>query len=231
MQPLKCDLCDGTLTMNENGDFAVCDYCGVQYRTERLRVKVQEIKGVVEIIHGPNEKERLLNNAETFTKLNKYDEAWRIYATLQKDYPDDYIVWYRAFETTLTANITNNTYHHLSGFVGLNDLVETAVKLCDDNKKKEELITHSNALWEEYLSLPNTYKRFISDLDNPNFSDDYYDYIYKPSRNNVHLQEHIFVKQLNEWFYMHQGRCRHCGGVLKGIFSLKCVDCHKSKDY
>ena len=27
------------------------------------------------------------------------------------------------------------------------------------------------------------------------------------------------------------GRCQHCGGTLKGLFSKKCVDCGKQKDY
>ena len=27
------------------------------------------------------------------------------------------------------------------------------------------------------------------------------------------------------------GRCQHCGGEFKGLFTKKCVQCHREKDY
>lgn len=49
MEKLCCDICGGTLVMQSGGKVAVCDSCGMQYSTERMREKVQEIKGVVSI--------------------------------------------------------------------------------------------------------------------------------------------------------------------------------------
>ncbi len=49
MEKLCCDICGGTLVMQSGGKTAVCDSCGMQYSTERMREKVQEIKGVVSI--------------------------------------------------------------------------------------------------------------------------------------------------------------------------------------
>jgi hypothetical protein len=31
--------------------------------------------------------------------------------------------------------------------------------------------------------------------------------------------------------YRSQGLCQHCGGQLKGLFSKKCANCGKPKDY
>ena len=94
MSALTCDICGGNLAMNESGDFAVCESCGMKHTKERVKVKVQEIKGVVEITKGEAEKERLLKNAQTFINLNEEQKAMDIYRGLTADYPGDYRGWY-----------------------------------------------------------------------------------------------------------------------------------------
>lgn len=49
MSALTCDICGGNLAMNESGDFAVCESCGMKHTKERVKVKVQEVKGTVTI--------------------------------------------------------------------------------------------------------------------------------------------------------------------------------------
>lgn len=49
MKKLCCDICGGALTMQSSGKTAVCDNCGMQYSVERMREKVQEIKGTVSV--------------------------------------------------------------------------------------------------------------------------------------------------------------------------------------
>lgn len=93
MSALTCDICGGNLVMNESGDFAICESCGMKHTKERVKVKVQEIKGVVEVTKGDAEKERLLNNAETFINLNEQQKAAEIYQVLADDYPGDYRGW------------------------------------------------------------------------------------------------------------------------------------------
>lgn len=48
MQPLVCDLCGGKLVMKAGG-VAVCDSCGMEYSADRMKEKVQEIKGTVRV--------------------------------------------------------------------------------------------------------------------------------------------------------------------------------------
>ena len=94
MAALTCDACGGTsLTMTDDGQFSVCDFCGTKHTMERIRVKVQEIKGVVEITKGEAEKNRLLKNAETWLDLNEPEKAKEIFTLLTNDYPDDYRGW------------------------------------------------------------------------------------------------------------------------------------------
>lgn len=49
MDKLCCDICGGILTMQPGGKTVICDSCGMQYGVERLREKVQEIKGTVSV--------------------------------------------------------------------------------------------------------------------------------------------------------------------------------------
>ncbi len=49
MKKLCCDICGGALTMQSSGKTAVCDSCGMQYSVERMREKVQKIKGTVSV--------------------------------------------------------------------------------------------------------------------------------------------------------------------------------------
>lgn len=48
MAALMCDLCGGKLVMGTGGT-AVCDSCGMEHSPDRMKEKVQEIKGVVRV--------------------------------------------------------------------------------------------------------------------------------------------------------------------------------------
>lgn len=53
MSILACDLCGGKLIMGTGG-IASCDSCGMQHSVDRMREKVQEIKGTVRIDNTHN---------------------------------------------------------------------------------------------------------------------------------------------------------------------------------
>lgn len=48
MAALVCDLCGGKLIMGSGG-IAVCDSCGMEHSQDRMKEKIQEIKGVVQV--------------------------------------------------------------------------------------------------------------------------------------------------------------------------------------
>ena len=58
MAALVCDLCGGKLVMGAGG-IAVCDSCGMEYSTERMREKVQMIKGSVQIDNSNMDLQRV----------------------------------------------------------------------------------------------------------------------------------------------------------------------------
>ena len=111
MSALVCDICGGNLAMDASGEFAVCESCGMKHTKERVRTKVQEIQGVVEVTKGEVEKERLLKNAETFISLNERNKANSIYHQITEDYPDDYRGWF-----CLAGMVRDELYDTLSTF-------------------------------------------------------------------------------------------------------------------
>ena len=121
MAALVCDLCGGKLIMGAGG-VATCDSCGMEYSPERMKEKVQEIKGVVRVdnthmVDNYLEMARNAldanNNAEAENYANKIieiqpraAEAWLIkgkaagWQTTGRNnrYPESIIAWINAYE-------------------------------------------------------------------------------------------------------------------------------------
>lgn len=49
MAMLVCDVCGGNLQMDAGSKTATCQFCGMQYSVERMREKIQEIRGTVKV--------------------------------------------------------------------------------------------------------------------------------------------------------------------------------------
>ena len=65
----------------------------MKHTKERVKVKVQEIKGVVEITKGEAEKTRQLENAKCLFELKKYEKSSNAYYQITEDFPADYFAW------------------------------------------------------------------------------------------------------------------------------------------
>lgn len=48
MAALTCDICGGRLKMGK-GKIAICESCGMEHSVERVREKIQEVKGTVHV--------------------------------------------------------------------------------------------------------------------------------------------------------------------------------------
>lgn len=84
MAALQCDICSGQLVMDVKGEFAICQSCGLAHSSDRLKQKVQEIKGSVSIegpvkVDGVANADNLLLRAEKFFKNMDYEKATEYY--------------------------------------------------------------------------------------------------------------------------------------------------------
>ena len=84
MKTLTCDVCGGNLIMNAGGQTATCQFCGMMHSIERMREKVQKIRGTVSIegqvsVEGISTVASLLERAREFEETNEWETAISYY--------------------------------------------------------------------------------------------------------------------------------------------------------
>lgn len=92
MAALVCDLCGGKLIMGAGG-IAVCDSCGMEYSADRMKEKVQEIKGVVKVDNTHLIK-NYLELAKNAINANNNEEAESYCNKIIEINPSDYEAWF-----------------------------------------------------------------------------------------------------------------------------------------
>lgn len=124
MSALQCDICGGKLKMS-SGEIAVCESCGMEHTKERVKEKVQEIKGTVEI-KGSTAGD-IVHRAETFIELGEFGKAYEQFKQLTELFPEDYRGWWG-----LIRCHTNDFKDEMS----LDDTTglwfQRAIKFCDE---------------------------------------------------------------------------------------------------
>lgn len=148
MGKLVCEICGGSLLTNAD-NVAECESCGMKYAKEKVASMVK-IDGAVEITKGEAEKERLLNNAETFVNLGKHVEAEDLCKKIVDEYPDDYRGWYLRFKNVVLAMDCNIELYggHKSMLNEANINLESSLKLAPD---KTSLEKEAILFWQDAL--------------------------------------------------------------------------------
>ncbi len=88
MEALRCDFCNGSLVIDDSREFAVCEFCGTKYTKTTLQAKIQE-NGIVEIVPGEKNKEKLKQDIQTFVRLKNYLKAIKLMNEFTDTYPND----------------------------------------------------------------------------------------------------------------------------------------------
>lgn len=95
----KCENCGSILKIESDRETAFCEYCGAKYIVEQAieyynvqnNVYAQNVNMTAK---GEAEKERLLENAQTYLDLFEYKKSEEIYNQIIEDYPAEYRGWY-----------------------------------------------------------------------------------------------------------------------------------------
>lgn len=91
MAALVCDLCGGKLVMGAGG-IAVCDSCGMEHSADRMKEKVQEIKGTVRVDNS-HMVENYLEMAESAKEAGNNAEAESYCNKVIEIEPTNYKAW------------------------------------------------------------------------------------------------------------------------------------------
>ena len=96
----KCTNCGAALQVDDQKDAAVCQYCNSAFIVEKAIQNYEihnsyKIENANIIIHDEKSVENRLAAADKYmNQLKEYDQAYGIYAEVEKYAPDNYRVWY-----------------------------------------------------------------------------------------------------------------------------------------
>lgn len=122
MAALVCDICGGKLVMGSGG-VAVCDSCGMEYSTERMREKVQAIKGTVQIDNS-NMVGTWMKMAQSASEAGNQKEAYDYYAKVLEVEPSNWRALFgkgkaAAWQSTLANSRTSELYQAVKMSIGI----------------------------------------------------------------------------------------------------------------
>lgn len=78
MKKLQCDLCRGTLLMDDSGERATCEYCGMKYMRETVEKMLVKLDGEVQV-EGIASIDSLLVRANQLRETGDFDKAKEYY--------------------------------------------------------------------------------------------------------------------------------------------------------
>lgn len=143
MKKLQCELCNSVDIVKIANDMFQCRHCGCKYTAEQAR---SLISGTVEIVKGDAEKERIIANAETQSKLGDIDGAMEAYQKLQKEYAADYRVWWGWITARLAKINETCELPAKNEMLQMNEYLQRAYTVCGENAT---LIALKNE-WQRY---------------------------------------------------------------------------------
>lgn len=91
MEALVCDICGGKLIIGAGG-IAVCNSCGMEHSVDRMKEKVQEIKGTVQIDNS-HMVENYLKMAQSAKDVGNHSEAESYCNKIIEIEPTNYKAW------------------------------------------------------------------------------------------------------------------------------------------
>lgn len=187
MAALVCDICGGKLVMGSGG-VAVCDSCGMEYSVDRIKEKVQEIKGTVHIDNS-NMIENWMRMGLSAAQAGNQKEAYEYFSKVVEVDPENWRAIYEkgkagAWQSTLANLRTSEIYQGILmalEIIGRSDLNE------------EDLISIKNEFAVALFSINNA----ITDLMDRNLS----------SLDDIYFDSH--------WNQMYDTRERHITNVTQ----------------
>lgn len=117
----KCKMCNGNLYVEEGSTSAICRYCGTQQEVYSSN------NGIVQSL------ERLLQNGDTYMRLEKYESAFEVYMEMTRCYPEEYRGWWGVIQSS-TYN-----FHRLKAEEKIVEWLACVKKLASEEVYREKL--------------------------------------------------------------------------------------------
>lgn len=167
MAALVCDICGGKLVMGSGG-IAVCDSCGMEHSQDRMKEKIQEVKGVVRVDNS-HMVDNWMKMGSAAAEAGNNKEAYEYFTKVIEVDPSNWRAIYEkgktgAWQSTL-ANLRISELYQ-----GIKMAMEIIANL---NMSEEELISIKNefavALFNINNAITDLMEQNLSDLDDKYF--------------------------------------------------------------
>ncbi len=132
---IVCDICNSTLTMEPNGEYAICESCGMSHNKERIRVILSgtSIKtNNIDMSSNISNWETLANSA---FDNNNYNEAYTYYCKMLEVKVD---YWFATYRKGLCLG-WESTLLNIRGSEVLGGVVDATSLLLNDKTQSNEL--------------------------------------------------------------------------------------------
>ncbi len=162
---LKCNSCGGDVSFDSNSDIGFCPCCGSKYIKEtpvnNYTTNVKNTFNDANITIMGEDKEKLLDDANTFMRLKKYDSAEKKYSVIIEKWPQDYRGWYGAALAQfyyLRRGINIEEYRKECEVIEVN--FANALSLCTESDMWQQISNKYKAFnREKYETLSNHNRR------------------------------------------------------------------------
>ena len=167
MAALVCDICGGKLVMGSGG-IAVCDSCGMEHSPDRMKEKIQEVKGVVRVDNS-HMVDNWMKMGSAAAEAGNNKEAYEYFTKVIEVDPSNWRAIYEkgkagAWQSTLGNLRISELYQ------GIKMAMEIIANL---DVNEEELISIKNefavALFNINNAITDLMEQNLSDLDDKYF--------------------------------------------------------------
>lgn len=133
MEKLQCSVCGGALVMNDTGDRAVCESCGMSFKKETIKKMIMELSGPIKV-EGIQNSDSLVDRAETFLQMGERQKAMQVYQKITDEYPSDYRGWWGL---TRIMDWVQYFYENGPGECAMPQVCKRAVEFAPEEVKRE----------------------------------------------------------------------------------------------
>lgn len=134
MKKLQCEFCGGSLLMDESGEYATCENCGMKFKKEAIKKMIVELSGSVNV-EGIASVEGLSKRAHLFLEDGNFKQATDYFNKIL-DIDPEYAL---AYVGLLLAELKMRDEQHLSqAFKDLNEYstYQKAIRFGDDDLRQ-----------------------------------------------------------------------------------------------
>ena len=244
MTRLQCDLCGGSLVMDDSGEYATCESCGMKFKRETIKKMIVELSGPV-LVEGIANVEGLLARAREFEQAKDWDKAIEYYNRILDLDPNNAEAKERyAFFTKpyavgeiIPATITSlsgDTYsripvelpNHKKVWIRSEEFGESLIRLFGTGKLQiadvgdvvqvtiKEIYGDGSIAWN---LTEDERQRFKKKMEEKNR---------RKEEESLRDEEKRRYEQSRRW--EQQGLCKYCGAKDFTVFGHKCKSCGRA---